>query len=263
MVHTNDVGKRLRLTIMGEVIPKSQDLQRFFHDTLGTVQTERTAFLFHTVQPKEVVKQDMWIRNFADSDVTLSIENVPEYLTVEAPGVLKSGRAERFKLSLDANKLEDRRGRLLTRLTWTAVDASGAEVSYILPVSLNCIDDFSAMSTEEKKNGPTAQFSTNLLNFGMLKKKGGLLGLGNRRVSQPFTIKNTGKSPLILHSVGSDDTRIHIAGLDRKTLRPEEFVTLTVTLRPKTIEGVLSKDIYIICNDPQGPVREVSVTAER
>jgi hypothetical protein len=261
-VYTTDKERRLRLTITGEVIPKSKDLQRVFRDTIGSVQMEQTAFTFSAVQPKETAKQEIWIQNFAEGDVTLSIENASEYLTVEAPGVLKSGKPERLKLSLDAGKLAGRKGRLLTQLTWKTVDASGAVQTQNLPVAINSVDDFSALTAEEKKNSPTAQFSTGSLSFGTLKTKGGFPGR-SKRVSQSFTVKNTGKKPLILHSITCDDVRVRIAEPGKKTLQPEDSVTLNITLQPKTIEGALAEDIYIICNDPQGPVREVRVTAER
>lgn len=262
-VHTNDTEQRLRLTIAGEVISAPPDLENVFRDTIGTVQTAQTAFMFHTVRPGDIVKQDVWIRNIAESDVTLAFENVPGYLGIEIPSVLKSGKAERIKMTFDANKLAEKRGRFLDKLTWKATDASGATVTRILPLSMNLVDDFSAMSTEEKGNAPAIRFSTNALNFGKLKKKSGFLGLGNRQVSQQLTITNAGKTPLTLHSVGCDDQRVRIAGLNKKTLQADESLVLTVTLQPKTLDGSLVKDIYVVCNDPQGPVREVNVVAER
>jgi hypothetical protein len=260
-VHTNDTEQRLRLTIAGEVITGPPDLENAFRDTIGTVQTAQTAFMFPVVRPGEVVKQDVWIRNFAENDVTLAFEHVPDYIGIEIPGVLKSGKAERIKMTLDANKLAEKRGRFLDRLTWKATDASGATVTQILPLSMNLVDDFSTMS--QKENAPAIRFSANTIDFGKLKKKSGFLGLGNKHVSQQLTITNAGKMPLTLHSVGSDDPRVQIAGLHKKTLQPDESLVLTVTLQPKTFSGSLVKDIYVVCNDPQGPVREVNVIAER
>ncbi|MDR3261376.1 MAG: DUF1573 domain-containing protein [Tannerella sp.] len=261
MIYTNDNTRRLRVTITGDVTPKPDDLQLVFHDTIGTVQVERADFLFYTVRSGTTATQEMWIQNFAEEDVTLSFENLPDYLKAEAPELLKSGKPERLKLTLDGAAL-DKRGRLLSRFTWKAVSASGATVTQVLPVAMNIIDNFATLTPEQKTNGPVIGLSNTLVEFGKLKK-GGFLGLGNKRVSLPFTITNAGKSTLTLHSVGCDDERVQITGFDKKTLQPEESVTLHIVLRPKSVKETLVTDLYVIGNDPRGPVRQVRIIAER
>jgi hypothetical protein len=128
---------------------------------------------------------------------------------------------------------------------------------------MNLIDDFSRISPDERKNSAIVNFSTNVLNFGKLKQTSGFLGLGSKKASLPVSIRNTGKSPLILHSVGCDDERIQIVGLNKTTLQPDESATFNVVIQPKTVKGTLDTEIYVICNDIQGPVRAIQVVAER
>ncbi|MDR2763901.1 MAG: DUF1573 domain-containing protein [Tannerella sp.] len=259
-IFTNDGRPRLRVTIKGDVVPRRANLQRAFHDTIGTVQLERKAFLFYTVRPGAEVKQEIWIRNFANEDVTLSLDNVPEYLRLEAPEVLKSGKAERFKITLDASKLPDKRGHVLNHIMWKAVSASGATVKQAVPLSMNFVDDFSRLTAEGKANAPAIQFSNTRLEFGKLKKSG-FFSWGNKSVSQQIIITNEGKSDLTLHSVGSDDERVQIT-MAKKTLHAGESIAMNVILFPKTVEGQLATDVYLVCNDPNGPVRSIRVIAE-
>jgi hypothetical protein len=258
-IFTNDKRPRLRVTIKGDVVPKRANLQRAFHDTIGTVQMERKAFLFYTVRPGAEVKQEIWIRNFSNEEVTLSLEDVPEYIRLEAPGALKSGKAERLKITLDASKLPDKRGHMLGHITWKAVSAS-ATVRQDVPLSMNFVDDFGKLTAEEKANAPVIQLPTTLMDFGKLKKSG-FFGWGNKPVSQQMIITNEGKSDLTLHSVGSDDERVRIT-MAKKTLRAGETMAVNVILSPKTVTGRLATDVYIVCNDPRGPVRSVRVVAE-
>ncbi|MDR2041796.1 MAG: DUF1573 domain-containing protein [Tannerella sp.] len=259
-IFTNDKKPRLRVTIKGDVVPKRANLQRAFRDTIGTVQMERKAFLFYTVRPGSEAKQEIWIRNFSNEEVTLSLEDVPEYIRLEAPGVLKSGKAERFKITLDASKLPDKRGHMLERITWKAVSASGATVRQEVPLTMNFVDDFAKLTAEEKANAPAIQLSGTMMDFGKLKKSG-LFSWGNKSVSQQVIITNEGKSDLTLHSVGSNDERVQTT-MAKKTLRAGESIAMNVILSPKTVKGQLATDVYIVCNDPHGPVRSIRVIAE-
>ncbi|MDR2139874.1 MAG: DUF1573 domain-containing protein [Tannerella sp.] len=259
-IFTNDGRPRLRVTIQGDVVPRRAVLQRAFHDTIGTVQMERKAFLFYTVRPGAEIKQEIWIRNFSNEDVTLSLDDIPEYIRLEAPPVLKSGKAERFRMTLDASKLTDKRGHMLDHITWKAVSASGATVKQTLPLSMNFVDDFSNLTAEEKANAPAIRFSNTSMDFGKLKKSG-FFGWGNKSVSQQIMITNEGKSDLTFHSVGSDDERVRIT-MAKKTLRAGESIAMNVILSPKTLEGQLAAEVYLVCNDPQGPVRNIRVVAE-
>ena len=75
-------------------------------------------------------------------------------------------------------------------------------------------------------------------------------------------IDNAGKSPLIIHSITCDDERIDISG-GKKELKPGATATFKVSLRPKEIKTKLEALINIVCNDPNGPVRLIKVTAEK
>ncbi|MDR1336779.1 MAG: DUF1573 domain-containing protein [Tannerella sp.] len=259
-IFTNDKRPRLRLTIKGDVVPKRATLQRAFHDTIGTVQLERKAFLFYTVRPGAEVRQEIWIRNFSNEDVTLSLEDVPEYIRLEAPPVLTGGKAERLKITLDASRLPDMRGHMLGHITWKAVSASGAAVRQAVPLIMNFVNDFSKLTADEKANAPAIQLSNTAMNFGKLKK-GGFFGWGNKTVSQQIMITNEGKSDLTFHSAGSDDERVRIT-MAKKTLRAGETIAMNVILSPKAVKGQLAADVYLVCNDPGGPVRNIRVTAE-
>ncbi|MDR1406566.1 MAG: DUF1573 domain-containing protein [Tannerella sp.] len=259
-VYTNEERFRQRLTIKGDVVPVEHNLARSLADTIGITQIERKMFTF-TVQPEQNQTQNVWIRNFADEDATLLLGNIPPYITVEAPQQLKSGKAERFKITVDGNQAHTR-GRKLHLLEWKTVTASGKTSVETLPVSIHFVDAFSKMTPAERQNGAAMQISETILNFGKIKKNRGFMGFGgHKNESRRLTLTNTGKSPLTLHSIGCDDPRLQIE-IDKKTLQPDESATLTVSLKYNDIQ-TFGKDIIIVCNDSREPVREIRVYAER
>lgn len=261
MVYTNEKRFRQRLTVKGDVIPIERNLARSLADTLGIIQIERKLFTF-TVQPDQILTQNVWIRNYTEEDATLSLGNIPPYLAIEVPEQLKSGKARRFNISVDGSKANNMRGRAVHRLEWKTVTASGKTSVETLPVFINFVDGFSKMTPTERQDGPVMQIPETTLDFGKIKKSRGFLGLGGRKsVSRRATITNTGKSPLILHSISCDDPRLRIE-IDRKTLQPEESATLTVSLDPGDIQSV-GVDIIIVSNDSHEPVREIRIYAER
>ena len=151
---------------------------------------------------------------------------------------------------------------MLGGFTWMARSAaSGETVSHEIPVSVNFIDDFSTLSPMQKTYGAGIKLSTTLLEFGRMKR-GGLFGIGSKRASKQVTLTNEGKELLELHSVSCDDRRVHVTGFNRKMLGPGESVTLTLLIRPKEVMAPMETMLYVVCNDPRGPVRQVKITAE-
>jgi hypothetical protein len=262
-VYTNEKVFRRQLVIKGEVAPKSRSMAVLFQDTIGTVQVEQHAFSFNAVRPKDQISTEIWIRSFAEENLALTFENVPDYLRIEAPEQLKIGKAERFKVTVDGSKVE-KKGRRTGQFVWkTTGRTSGKVFTQPVSVSVNFVDDFAALTAEEEANSAAIQLSTTLLEYGVLKPKGGFLGLGNKRASRQVTLTNTGKSALTIHSLSSDDVRVQISGFNGQSLRPGESLRLTVSLNPKNITDDLETTLYILCNDPQGPVRQIKITAQK
>ena len=262
-VYTNEQRLRQVLTIMGDVIPKPETLNVLFQDTIGTVQLERTDFMFYTVRPQDILSTEMWIRNFGEEDVHLIIEDVPDHVLVTAPYRLESDYPERFKVEIDATKAgEHMRGRLLSQFTWKEVSASGATITHTIPVSVNFVDDFSTLTPAERAEAPSIKLSTYHLEYGKLKK-GGFLGLGNKRVYQELAITNTGQSALHIHSITADNSLAQITGFNKRVLQPDETTTVRIAVNPKDITDLFVTDLFVVCNDPRRPVQEVQITAER
>ena len=104
--------------------------------------------------------------------------------------------------------------------------------------------------------------SGTLLDFGKLPEKGGFIPLIGGKVTGTVEVTNTGKSPLIIHSFTSDDERVDISG-GKREVKPGTTATFKISVRPREIKTKLEALVNIVCNDPNGPVRLIKVTAEK
>ena len=255
-VYTNERTLRNVLTIKGDVIPKPQTLNVLFKDTIGTVQMEKSEFGFRAVRPRETASTEIWIENFGEEDLNLIVEDVPDFLNVTVPAYLERNFPDRMVVEIDTSKVDKNlKGRLLSQFKWTTESASGKKTTQIIPVSVNFIDDFRRMAPAERTESPSMQISTKSLDYGKLKRK---------RVYKEFTLTNTGKSALHLHSISVDDSKVaEITGFNKQVLQPEETLKLRVFVNPKDINGVFTTDLFIISNDPQRPIQGILIAAEK
>jgi hypothetical protein len=157
-------------------------------------------------------------------------------------------------------------GRIHTALPVEAESGGSRESTYgKIEVAANVIDNFAKLSAADKAKAPAIQFSSTLIDFGKLPQKSGaiipFIG-GNGKESATFTITNTGKSVLSIYSVTCDNELVVISG-GKKDLRPGATTEYKVSIRPREIKTKTELFIHVVCNDPNGPVRLIKVTAER
>jgi len=253
---TNERTLRQVFTIRGDVIPKPLVLDVLFNDTIGTVQMEQAAFHFNEVRPQEMKNTEIWIQNFSEDKLSLTINNVPDFLTVIVPDRLESNYPERMVVEINTSQVDENfRGRKFSQFTWTTQSESGKKTTQNVPVSAIFINDFSHLTPSEIDEGPSVQISTELLNFGKLK---------NKRVNKVLSIRNTGKTALTLHSISVDNSKdTEITGFKKPILRPNETLKLKVFVNPKDLNGSFTTDLFVVSNDPQRPVQEVRIVAEK
>ena len=154
-----------------------------------------------------------------------------------------------------------RKGRTTTEIPVTlTLPGKKEEVEGKIHVAANVIDNFSKLSSSEKAQAPVAQLSGTLLEFGQLPDKQRGIPLIGGKVIGTFEITNTGKTPLSIYSVTCDDERIDISG-GKKELKPGATTLYKVAIHPKTVKTKLETLINVVCNDPNGPIRLIKVTA--
>ena len=102
---------------------------------------------------------------------------------------------------------------------------------------------------------PTIEVSPPTKNLGDVTKEG---------FSYTFTVKNTGRKPLLINRV-STSCGCTLATIESENIQPGESTGLLVTFNPKLmkeeIKGKVSRTIFIKSNDPENPEVEIKITA--
>jgi len=262
VVYTNENNgfKRHNLTILGNVVEKPSDPGGVaFLEMSGGMVVEKKHLAFRTFNMSATNRMATYIKNLNTETVYFSWENVPDYLSIQAPDSLKADWPSEIIFGIDGSKTTEKRGRITEKCTWVIKNNRGqilGKDQFLFTV--NYLDDFSKLSPVQTVNAPALDIKNTMLDFGEVKK-GGLFG---GKVNKPILLTNTGKSDLIIHSLNGDDVRVHLPDLKGKTIKAGESYTVNVSIIAKDFNSEnLDTEIYIVCNDPKGPVRRIKVSA--
>lgn len=229
---------------------------------IGDLKLQTKNILYSIIRPDETLGEKVSIKNEGQTTLTVHTGKIPHYLTVEVmPAQLAPGEVGEITLLMNAKEAK-RKGRVTTSIPVTVESIGKKAVIGHLHVAANIIDNFNKLTPGDKAKAPVAQLSGTLLDFGKLPVKGGILPLIGGKVSGTIEITNHGKSPLIIYSATCDDDLVDISG-GKREIKPGATATFKVSVRPREIKAKLEALINIVCNDPNGPVRLVKVTAEK
>jgi hypothetical protein len=263
-VYTNeDRGyKRYKLTITGTVVDKTKAPPVNYPDTLAGVALEAKKLIYGDFVRNQENRNSLHIKNYNSGSVYLSLENVPDYITVECPDSLKSGQSSEIAVTIDGVKTAGKRGRITDRLLFSVKDPAGNILGKeTLSVTVNYIDDFTKLSPLESINAPHLDIQNTVVEFGQVKK--GFLGTGGS-ATQKILLTNTGRSDLTIHSLTSEDNRIQLPDMKGKIIAAGASLPVKVVVKAKELDTAnIDTDMYIVCNDPKGPIRLIKITAQK
>lgn len=261
-IYSNSDPRRFVATIKGEVERKKVTPQISYPYSIGELKLLSKTVSFSTVRLHETLGEKIPVKNAGESAITVHIDNVPEFITVEArPQVLQPNETGEIIFLLNTAGI-GKKGRYHTFLpVHVQPSTEGKATVQSISFGANIIDDFSKYTAAEKENAPSAQLSSTLVDFGKTENKGSILGIGGK-VSQTLEITNKGKRPLVIYSISSEDKLIDISG-GKKEIKPGSSAAFKINIRPKDIKVRLESTVTIVTNDPNGPVRLIKVSAEK
>lgn len=262
-VFSNAKKSSYTLAVKGNVTPQALQPAIIYPYSMGDLKLQTKIIIYNNIRTEETLGEKISIINEGKTSLSILLGKVPHYLTVNVqPTTLAPGETGEITLLMDAKEAR-RKGRITTEIPVT-IESVGQKKSTndLIWVAANIIDNFAKLSAADKAKAPVAQLSGTLLDFGKLPSKGSIIPLIGGKVSGTIDITNSGKSPLIIYSFTSDDERLDISG-GKREIKPGATATFKVTVYPRDIKTKLEALINIVCNDPNGPVRLVKVTAEK
>ena len=259
----NNGYKRYNLMIKGNVVEKPSDPAVAFLDTIGGMGVEKRKLEFKSFNSKALNRIATYIKNCNAETVYFSWGDLPDYITIKAPDSLKASWPSEIIFAIDGQKTANKRGRITENCTWTVKNKEGRILgSEPFSLTVNYIDDFKTMSPLQTVSAPALEIKSTLIDFGEVKK--GALGVFGGTINKSVILTNTGKSDLIIHSLTGEEERLHLPDIKGKTIKAGESFTVNATIKAKEFNTEnLDTEIYVVCNDPKGPVRRIKVVAEK
>ena len=261
-VYTNEDNgyKRYKLTITGTVVDKPLDPHVSYKDTVGGVGIEQKDLIYNTFTEGQANKRVAWLKNFNPETVYFSWGNVPDYMTVQSPDSLKKDWAGEFTVIIDGTNTTNLRGRIKDNLLLTIKDKAGKVLGQEnVAATANYLDDFKQLSPLQSVNSPHLNIENTMINFGKLKS-----GFLKGNSSKEIILTNEGKSDLVIHSLTSEDARVQLPDMKGKIITAGASLPVRATIKAKDVKtSDIDTDIYVVCNDPRGPVRMIKITAQK
>jgi hypothetical protein len=180
------------------------------------------------------------VKNFGTKPVEIKLNNngfVTEQYRSFGPEI-KGGEEGIIVLKYDASKRNEF-GSVKDAVSFTTNDS--IEPKKELYYQVNITEDFSKLSAGKLKKAPVVNLSKTFIDFGKVKQ--------NEATSQTITLKNDGKSDLIIRKFEANSSNIKVE-CPKMVLKKGESMDVKVTYNSKRNKGKQTHSIMLITNDP-------------
>lgn len=182
------------------------------------------------------------------------VEGAPKYINaLVQPAVVPPG--EQFIVSTILHSGQTKEWGITTDSLMFYPDADAREGRKIETVVI-LEENFSKMTPEQLAKAPVIDVEPTAIDLRRLSRS-------DKPIKEKFTIKNNGKSPLIIRAISCPDPAVEVT-LKERTIKPGKSAKVDVTVTPERItrSELLNARINIIANDPAHPSTMVRVVAE-
>lgn len=250
-VYSNAETPTVILHIKGNVIPHVKTIDEIYRIALGdAIRFERIHIPFRRIYIGKTYTDTLTFLNFSDKPISVT-PNIrgKNYLSVKiTPQKVEPGKFGKIVVTYDPGKRNDW-GFLVDRFS---LSVNGKTInSSPITVSASIEEDFSKLSAEELAKAPQVTFNTTSYDFGN-KPEG-------EKVEYSFTIKNSGKSDLIIRKIRSSCGCTTVSP-DKKLLKPGESTQIKASFRTTGYSGRQTKTITVITNDPKHSTMILRIT---
>jgi len=240
--------------IKGEVIkrPPTEFELAGYTKSAGMVRVKEPD-VAHTLLNTQSVLDTFYVKNFWTKPVTINLDRPTEYVSMVYRSFgteIQPGQEGFFVLKYDASK---RNAFGQTKDQVILITNDSIEQSKRLHYAINIKEDFSKMSPKQLKKAPVGQVSSTAINFGEMTK--------NTSSTQKITLTNTGKSPLIIRAMDSNNSLFRVTS-NMMEIAPGATAEITVTFKAPQRSNTHNGAFDLITNDPANPVRTISLTAK-
>lgn len=245
---TTNAGEK-RLSIKGEVIPKAQKVEdKYPHDYDGFRMLKKNVY-FNTVFNPDTKIEKIEVINNGTKDVKVTFENAPKFVAISCPPILKPGDKGEVIFTIKTKDSD-----VWGAFKETAIVVVNGKAFPENPVTMfgTVAENFSNMTAEEKANAPVLTLG-NAVSLGKIKT--------TTAKTYEITVKNDGKSPLIIRAINVDSKNI-TATLPAK-IKPGKTGAIRIKVNGAGLKvGKFTQRMTVTTNDPNRSTYIVNLNGE-
>lgn len=233
--------------VQGEVVKKAPDVKKEYPVAIGDylMKSKDLNFGQVTVNENKTIRLDVF--NNSDKPVSQKALKLPKYMTaIFNPDMIPAKTAGAINVTLNVQG-QNIYGNLSGGIT-LLINGVNQYFSYNATV----VDDFSQWSAPKKTNAGKINLNFTEISFGNFTT-------GNTRT---LKISNSGSSVLNVRSIQSSDPSVTVSK-SRLSIKPNEIDEIKVNVADKNIQSKFSATLTIISDDPNKPVCEVTILANK
>lgn len=244
---------RETLMIKGVVIGASNTLRGRYPVDAGRMKLRNSMVLFGDVKKGRAKTSFLEVYNASPDTITPQWTGVPGYLRITSPvESIPPGEQTSYSFYLTTDRT-DTYGIITDSVMLSPT--AGAEDSFKVDIVAIVEEDFSTMTPGQRAAAPVIKTDDTSLDFDRLTRNNG-------PVTRTFTVRNDGKSDLMLRRVYTTDPGVTVTA-DRDKVKKGKTATITVTVDPAAIPSeILNARISIIANDPENPTTIVRAVGQ-
>jgi hypothetical protein len=232
------------LHIKGNVTKKPEDLTVTYPQTFGDLRSKnRRDFSFAQIFSQQTTpSQTIEVANASDEVVTVTFENVPEYIIVNAvPKSLNSHQKGQITVSVNGEK---RKKFGYSNDKITVKTGKSSEVISVTSIV--------AEKIEQSEKLPVIELSQQIIDLGKLTVN---------KASEVIEIKNPGNADLLIKSFSTDNDAF--SAILKKELKIKSGKMGTLKLSAQNLQkGNNTAQVYLSTNDPLKSLLKITVKAE-
>ena len=253
-ITSNATEATVRVYIKGEVIPKTAKPVNRYTVAVGALSMKDKTIDLGTIKKGDAKRGEMEYANLQKEDhhVDLATNAADAYLLHQVTlADVKPDQVGKFVFELDS------KGTKLygpvEAYAYVVVDGK-REISdtYKLTIKANIVEDFGNMTVEQKQQAPIIEVPTEF--------NAGKIAAGKTHKFN-FPIKNIGVNPLEIRRIYSTDKALNIK--QPKAVKSGKKGAVSIDIRTQGLQpGAYSREIVIITNDYQNPIKRVKLSFE-
>lgn len=247
-----DRSKQQTLTISGTVIGASATLASRYPVSAGPLKMRSSSAGFGEVLRGKLKTVFIEVYNQSTDTVCPSVSDMPGFINCTiTPSAVPPGQQAQLALTLQTLDVPDW-GITNGRFTFTpAPGETPVEVDYFMIVS----EDFSQLTPGQRLNAPIVSLSPERIDLGQVAP--------DSVHHCELTVKNTGKSPLLVRRLQVVDEAITSATISSDKIKSGKIAVIKLTVDPsKARNDFINARVTLITNDPDNPLLVGRVTAE-